>query len=796
MIKKFFTKNWPFLLILLLVLIFFRKFFFKGLLPIPGDIITGLYFPWLDYFPGEPTKNPLISDIVSQMYIWKAFLYESFAKLNFPLWDRTILAGTPFLASYQPGAFYPLNLLYFFLSKERAFSFLIISQPLLSLLFTFVYLREIKLSKVASFFGAVCFSFAAFATVWGQWGTIIHAALYLPLALLLIEKYLSQQKPLFLGLISLSLAFSVFAGHPQITFYLVLFSFVYAIFRTLTTGNKRRLRTISFLSLAFVLAALIAAIQLVPTAELSFNSFRGEENYIQQDNFGLIAGRKLLTFMAPDFFGNPTTLNYWGGWNYQESAFYLGILPLFFLMLLLLRKKTKLKNFYLVWFFLFLLLIFDTPIGRLIYDLKVPFLSQNFASRGIYLLTFSAAVLAALGFESFLKEKLKKRELVFLTIPLLFVLLFLFLRNQPEFLNKIFINSNLQNSLVAVRNMILPSLLILAAWLFFLASFILKGKFKVALLWLIMLVFIFDLFRFGDKYLPFVRKELLFPQTPLIEFLQQQEKPFRIEKESSEILPANMWSYYGLESASGYNPLYPRRYSEFISVLNSNEVRFDVSRYALVDNFDSQLFDLLNNKYLLVLKRNSDGQPSEQGEISYLYQDSKFKLIYADKSLAVLENSLSFPRAFLVEDKIIERDKEKIAELLLSEEIDLRKTVVLEEEPEVPNEDLSQGGSEEILNDSVEFLEYSENEETLRVKSNSDKILFISETFYPGWKAFLDGQEIKIYRADYAFKAVFIPQGEHQLRLVYDPLSFKVGGWLSLLGVLICASLILIRKKS
>ena len=797
MIKKFFSKNWPIFVIFLLVFIFFWKFFLKGLLPIPADIIVGMYFPWLDYkwgyLVGVPTKNPLISDIVSQMYIWKGLLFESFTKLNFPLWDRTILAGTPFLASYQPGVFYPLNLFYFFLSQEKSFSFLVISQPLLSLLFTFAYLREIKLSKLASLFGAIAFSFSAFAIVWSQWGTIIQAGLYLPLVLLLIEKYLSKPKPLFLGLISLALAFSVFAGHPQITFYLVLFSFVYAVFRTLTNNNKKPLKTISFLSLAFVLAALIAAIQLVPTAELSFNSFRGEENYIQQDNFGLMAGRKLLTFIAPDFFGNPTTLNYWGGWNYQETAFYLGILPLFFLILLLLRKKIKLKNFYLVWFFLFLLLIFDTPIGRLIYDLKVPFLSQNFASRGIYLLTFSAAVLAAFGFDSFLKEKLKKKELVFLTIPLLFVLIFLFLRSQPEFLNKIFINSNLQNSLVAVRNLILPSLLILAVWLLLLASFILKGKFKVALLWLLMLIFVFDLFRFGDKYLPFTRKELLFPKTPLLEFLQKQEKPFRIEKESSEILPANMWGYYGLESASGYNPLYPQRYSEFISILNTNEARFDVSRYALVRNFDSQLFDLLNNKYLLVLKRNSDGQPSEQGEISYLYKDSKFKLIYSDKSLAVLENTLSFPRAFLVEEKIIEKDKEKMAQLLLSSDIDLSKVVILEEE--INGNDLKSSNSQEIFTDEVEFISYKPNEETLRISVDSDKILVVSETFYPGWKAFLDGQEIKIYRANYAFRAVFIPRGEHQLRMVYDPISFKLGSWLSLLGILICASLLLIRKK-
>ena len=422
--KKFttriFFKNWPFLVIFLLVFTFFWKFFLKKLLPIPGDIVLGMYYPWLDYFK-MPVKNPLISDIVSQIYIWKSLVIDSLVGFKFPLWDSSILSGTPLLASYQSAVFYPLNIFYFFLSKELAFSFLVISQPLISLIFTFLYLREIKLSKEASLFGAITFSFSAFAVVWSQWGTIVHAALYLPLILLLIEKYLSKPKPLFLGLISFSLAFSVFAGHFQITLYLAVFTFIYTFFRTLTASDKKGcFKKMGFLFLSFALAVLISSIQLIPTTELSLHSFRGQENYVQYDNFGLISGQKLLTFIAPDFFGNPTTLNYWGGWNYQESAFYLGILPLFFLGLLVLRKKTKLEIFYLIWFALSLLLIFDNPIGRLIYDFKVPFFSQTFASRGIYWLTFSGAILSAFGFDSFLKGKLKLKEIILLAVIPLF----------------------------------------------------------------------------------------------------------------------------------------------------------------------------------------------------------------------------------------------------------------------------------------------------------------------------------------------------------------------------------------
>ena len=289
---------------------------------------------------------------------------------------------------------------------------------------------------------------------------------------------------------------------------------------------------------------------------------------------------------------------------------------------------------------------------------------------------------------------------------------------------------------------------------------------------------------------------MIFPKNPTLEFLQQQKKPFRIEKESNDILPANMWSYYGLESASGYNPLYSLRYAEFIFILNSGQAVFDVSRYGLITNFNSPLFDFLNNKYLFALKRNEKGIPSEEGEISYLFKDSKFKLVYSDKSVAILENTLSFPRAFLVENKIIEKDKKKIAELLLSKETDLKKTVILEEELEKQIESSNQQDSKKSLTNLIEFSKYSNEEEILLVSTDSDKILVVSETFYPGWKAFLDGKKTKIYRANYAFRAVFVPEGEHQLRFVYDPWSFKLGGGLSLLGTLVCVSLLLKRKKS
>ncbi len=73
-------------------------------------------------------------------------------------------------------------------------------------------------------------------------------------------------------------------------------------------------------------------------------------------------------------------------------------------------------------------------------------------------------------------------------------------------------------------------------------------------------------------------------------------------------------------------------------------------------------------------------------------------------------------------------------------------------------------------------------------------MLFLSDTYYPGWKAFVDGAEQPIYRADFVLRAVSVPSGVHTVRFVYDPLSWKLGLALSGFG-LVALALILIRLR-
>ena len=102
--KNLKKRYWPLFSILLLVLAFFWKVPLLGKIPLPGDIITGAYLPWLDYkwgYPvGVPVKNPIVSDSISYSYPMRTLGIDLIKKGLLPLWNPYILNGTPLMANF------------------------------------------------------------------------------------------------------------------------------------------------------------------------------------------------------------------------------------------------------------------------------------------------------------------------------------------------------------------------------------------------------------------------------------------------------------------------------------------------------------------------------------------------------------------------------------------------------------------------------------------------------------------------------------------------------------------------
>jgi uncharacterized membrane protein YfhO len=81
-------------------------------------------------------------------------------------------------------------------------------------------------------------------------------------------------------------------------------------------------------------------------------------------------------------------------------------------------------------------------------------------------------------------------------------------------------------------------------------------------------------------------------------------------------------------------------------------------------------------------------------------------------------------------------------------------------------------------------VEASGNPDVVRVHARADDggWLLLSDAWYPGWTATVDGVRVTVYRADGMFRAVWIPSGEHEVEFVYQPVSFALGFLLSALG--------------
>jgi hypothetical protein len=154
---------------------------------------------------------------------------------------------------------------------------------------------------------------------------------------------------------------------------------------------------------------------------------------------------------------------------------------------------------------------------------------------------------------------------------------------------------------------------------------------------------------------------------------------------------------------------------------------------------------------------------------------------------------------------------------LKTKDFRLDKEVLLEEEPP-PSLPLPQGGQGKIKNKMgdhsgsplrvtkyvgeltaparwsasarkrglPEFISESNNRLQLHVEASGDSFLVLSDTYYPGWKVYVDGEKKKIYRANYTFRAVPLRPGTHQVEFVYDPLSFKLGAMITFLTIIGC----------
>ncbi len=797
--KLNFLKFWPFVFIFFISILFFYPLLLKNRVPLPLDALVGAHLPWTEvlwegYPVGVPIKNLEITDSISQFYPWRSLVGRFWREGQFPLWNKYMLCGVPFLATLHSAGLYPLNFLYLILNDIDAWSLLIFLQIFLSGIFMFLFLLELGIDRLSSLFGAIVFSFSGYMIAWLEFATGGHAGLWLPLILMLELKFVLRGERKYYLFIPFIFFFIYTAGDFQIPLYITLVYFlfgIYLIFKNKNLKNKIVLFVKVFFS--WVLGVLLSLLQLLPTFELFKNSVRLNDPYVKEYFYGLMSWEKITNFLWPDFYGNVVTGNYWGKYSFHEYLAFTGIVSIGFLIYSFISKKNFLEKFFWFIFIVSLLFLFPTPLAFLPYRYNLPGIGTSFASRIIFLVDFSVAVISSYGLSKWVKRQDGKLGKVFFYILVIsfgialgLIISILILEKGPS-LGKLSILTNLK---VSLKNMV-PSTLILIAGLFVLylgRIKFLKGHwlyFKGIRVLIILLLAILELLRFSWKNTPFSEKKFLYPKTKVIDFLTSQKKPFRI---AGAGFPMNYFMQYDISSVEGYDPLYPSDSALWLSLINTGKPELITRRYGEVSKFVSPLLDYTNAKYVIDYRKNPKNKiPGIEGVYAEGINTERFNKILEEGRVGIFENKTVLPKVWLTTKYYIAKDKDdlfkKVNDLKFSE-----KKIVLERS-------INLQIFEKDLN--YEISDYNEgfNKISFVTKSTNDALLFLSESYNPGWKAYVDGIRTDILRANYIFQTIFLPKGEHNVEFIYYPESFKIGKKVSLLSFVLIVVLLTYENK-
>ncbi len=446
--------------LLILPLLLFAPVVFgnKTLLPADALYTTEPFRAAAESLGVTEVQNGLLSDLILQNYPWKRFLTTALARRELPLWDPYIFAGHPFLANGQHAGLYPLTWIFFVLPLPRAFGVFIALQLGLAGLSMYIFARVIGANRLGAFLAGMTFQFSGFLVVSVVHPMIVAAASWLPLLLALVDltvrraRFLRQERAMLpwalLGAIALGL--HILAGHAEATYFTLLVMGLFSAWRFAHTAITRpratwRAEVLSPALGLLLMAGLglaLGAIQLIPLYEVVQGSFRQGAVTLSDILDWAYPKRRIITFLVPNFFGNPThttlwnfftgevtraTVNAygnpissfdWGVKNYVEGGAYLGILPLLLAFIAVVSPKangegrrtkgqnlkSKIQNWLRQPYVPFLTLlslfslgcIFGTPIYALVYAL--PFLNQSHSPfRWVFPLTVAVAALAGLG---------------------------------------------------------------------------------------------------------------------------------------------------------------------------------------------------------------------------------------------------------------------------------------------------------------------------------------------------------------------------------------------------------------
>jgi hypothetical protein len=753
-----------------------------------------------DFFNTMPLNWLMGTDNTLEAYPHRYYIQSAFARGEIPWWNPYIGMGMPFAGL---GVLEPVSAFIGLLSPPAKLPNLrAIAGLWIAAVGMFMFLGRLGASRPARIFGGVAFAFGGWTIVWlGRHNFL--AEIWMPWSFLAAERLVQKPGVGRVGELALFSALICLPAHFQTTFHIFAALALYVLIRVLRDGGPPRHRAaiVTAFALATTLGVGVGLAQIVPMADLIAHSDlppqgRGKELPVSDPVTAMWYGIRgdwarafhegptILTMISPLLFGTPRTDTYWWPWrNFPETIMYVGLVPLFFALYGVARRR-EIPGMG-IWLALALLSVgiaYGLPVFNLVNYLPGFNLIDNGRLRLVY--RFAAIVAAAFGYDRFTGVSAQQPARASLSWlgGYAVALLALPAAAFPALLTRFGLAITDIPWMALVWTVQIPAAGVLAAFgvAVLAQSFLLIGArlFRSA----VIVITFAELFLFLHDYNPSIPSKYVFPETPVVRFLRSDFSLFRVSSTSlGDLMPPNTKLPYGLFDVDVYSILTPHRYAA-LQLAVSGPLRpgdNPAYRHFRFSNPATQrgLINLMNVKYVVIPTGGRGGV----GETDPFRSLPQYRLVY-DREVKIYQNLEALPRAFLVDRTIILGGPAAALHAVTRPDFDPASAVLLENpaSPALarPDPAVSAAGAAEIRS-------ITPNRVVVRARARRPAYLVLSEVYYPGWRAWVDGAEVPVYRADYLFRAVHLAPGSHDVVFVFRPRSYVMASAVSVAAALV-----------
>ena len=282
-----------------------------------------------------------------------------------------------------------------------------------------------------------------------------------------------------------------------------------------------------------------------------------------------------------------------------------------------------------------------------------------------------------------------------------------------------------------------------------------------------------DLLPFAARFKVSQPADEILPRSRFVESLPARTGKSRIVKYAADVLPASTPTLIGIDDIHGYNALNLNHYIEVLGAVDSTVVAVEnaalrrrIGPLSSREALGSKLLDMMNAAYILTAMRIEGGV----GPVR-------------------VNNEGVLPRAYLVGGARSFGTYDEVLEYMKTEEFDPRREILIVGESGAEPDSVGTGSG-------VVISTYKPQEVVMEVRADRDCYLFMSDTYYPGWRAYVDGNEAPLLRANYAFRGLAVSEGRHEIRMVFESASFRIGTILSIAGLVLLAVLLVSRSAA